>query len=83
MRIAVRAIDGAIEIAVSDCGGGFPPEVAEALCRPFARDDSALSDRGTGLGLAIVRRIADAHGGTLHFERHQQQFHAILRLPAG
>lgn len=62
--VRLRAIrrPGAVELHVTDVGGGFPPDF---IPRAFDRFSQASpGDDGTGLGLAIVRAIAEAHGGT-------------------
>lgn len=62
VRLATaRSADGDIELAVSDNGPGFPPEMAGRLFHPFATTKKS----GTGLGLAISRTIAANHGGMI------------------
>jgi signal transduction histidine kinase len=65
--IAARAVDGAVEIAVSDRGLGFPPEAQDQLFGKFYRVDSPerRGITGTGLGLAICKRIVEEHGGRI------------------
>ncbi|HUR21757.1 MAG TPA: ATP-binding protein, partial [Vicinamibacterales bacterium] len=53
--------DGDIELAVSDNGPGFPPEISARLFHPFATTKKS----GTGLGLAISRTITLHHGGMI------------------
>ena len=57
--------DGSIE--VTDRGPGVPAHHREAIFRRFWRD-AAACDRGAGLGLPIVKRIAEAHGGSVHVD---------------
>ncbi len=61
LTIASRADGDAVEIAVSDTGGGITAEVAERLFEPFF----TTKPQGTGLGLSITRQIIDEHGGDL------------------
>ena len=61
LTIESRADGNAVEIAVSDTGGGITTEVAERLFEPFF----TTKPQGTGLGLSITRQIIDEHGGDL------------------
>jgi signal transduction histidine kinase len=61
LTIESRADGDAVEIAVSDTGGGITAEVAERLFEPFF----TTKPQGTGLGLSITRQIIDEHGGAL------------------
>jgi CheY-like chemotaxis protein len=70
IRLAVRTLDGCIEVAVADDGLGIPPEALPKLFDKFYRVDGADRSliRGTGLGLAIVKQIVEAQGGQLGAE---------------
>jgi signal transduction histidine kinase len=59
--VAVRR-NGAVELAVSDAGEGFPDDFVEHAFERFTRGAGGRSG-GAGLGLSIVRAIARAHGG--------------------
>ncbi len=63
VRVWSRAVDGRVEIHVSDEGGGFPADFLPHAFERFRRADTARSTEGTGLGLAIVKAIAEVHGG--------------------
>jgi signal transduction histidine kinase len=63
---------GAVEVRLSgtrieviDTGPGPPPEIAQKLFEPFVTG----KPEGIGLGLAVARQAADAHRGTLTWER--------------
>jgi signal transduction histidine kinase len=69
VRVATRAENGRVEVAVSDRGPGIPSEQQRLIFEKFGR--AKLGDKtkpGTGLGLYIARSIAEAHGGGLAVE---------------
>jgi two-component system, OmpR family, sensor kinase len=59
-----RAVNGQVELHVTDEGAGFPPHFAARAFDRFSRADESRGRGGSGLGLAIVHAIAEAHGGT-------------------
>ena len=59
LTIASRFDGEAVEIAVSDTGGGIADEVVPRLFEQFF----TTKPQGTGLGLSITRQIAEEHGG--------------------
>ncbi len=63
VALRARAVNGSVELHVSDEGPGFPERFLERAFDRFSRADDARSSGGTGLGLAIVELIAQAHGG--------------------
>ncbi|HEX3826250.1 MAG TPA: ATP-binding protein [Sporichthyaceae bacterium] len=69
VRIQLQARAGLVEMAVSDDGPGFPPNMLTSAFDRFVRADGArtrgLDGGGAGLGLAIVRAIAVAHEGAV------------------
>jgi signal transduction histidine kinase len=63
IRMALRAVDGAVEVLVSDTGRGIPAEaVARVFDRSFGLD---REDSRGGLGLAIARRAVELHGSSI------------------
>lgn len=63
-HIAARAIDGAVEITITDAGDGVPADLQPRLFDKFTKGAST----GTGLGLAIAKGLAIANGGDLRYE---------------
>jgi signal transduction histidine kinase len=80
VELYAQAVNGHVELHVTDEGSGFPPDfVARAFDR-FSRADSARSRGGSGLGLAIVDAIAKAHGGTAGAANRELGADVWLRL---
>jgi signal transduction histidine kinase/CheY-like chemotaxis protein len=66
IRLATRALDGRIEMRVSDDGPGVPAELRERIFEPFFTTRKGRG--GTGLGLSMCYGIVQGHGGTIHVE---------------
>lgn len=78
--VPVPSANGAlpqIEARVLDSGPGPAAEMVRRLFEPFATDKPA----GVGLGLTVARQVAEAHGGSLRFERIAGETCFALRLP--
>jgi signal transduction histidine kinase len=71
-RVEVRAgaVNGDLQISVSDTGIGIAPEDQQAIFEEFRQvgRDHAGKREGTGLGLALAKRFVELHGGTLRVE---------------
>ena len=78
--LSARQVQGAVELAVSDAGAGFPPEFVPTAFDRFARGEGARGVRGSGLGLAIVAAVAEAHGGSAEI-RPGQGATVVIVLP--
>jgi two-component system sensor histidine kinase TctE len=78
LRLAVRRIDEAIEVAVSDDGPGIAAELWPRVTQRFFRGPS--KSPGSGLGLAIAREVALNHGGDIRFETGNGVFSVIFRF---
>lgn len=84
IRLSARLDDDAVEIAVSDDGSGFSPELAPVAFERFSRGDGGRTIGGAGLGLAIVRAIAEAHGGSAKIVSNSSPGATVqLRVPVG
>jgi two-component system osmolarity sensor histidine kinase EnvZ len=69
ITLSAAAVNGEIQVEISDRGPGIPPTEFERIKRPFTRLENARTDAtGTGLGLAIVERIARLHDGHLDLQ---------------
>ena len=82
IRVRSAPVGDAVEIVVEDDGPGIPPELREALFRPFERGPSANAQSpGVGLGLSLVARFAELHGGRAWVEDAPSggaAFHVLL-----
>lgn len=64
--VKTRAVDGGVEVSVTDDGVGIPQKDLPRIFERFYQVDKARGPaRGTGLGLAIVKEIIQAHGGKI------------------
>lgn len=76
--LEVHALPEAIEVVITDEGGGVPQEILEKVWDPFF----TTKDKGTGLGLGIVKNIVDAHGGEIFIDNASDKgARFIIRLP--
>ncbi|MCT0223663.1 response regulator [Synechococcus sp. CS-1328] len=59
-----------IRFEVRDSGIGIPPELQEAIFRPYVQEDDSIARLygGSGLGLAISHRLVELMGGQLALE---------------
>lgn len=65
ITLAARAVDGDVEISVTDTGIGIEPEEQARVFERFYKSDRGRGGGGIGLGLAIVKHIVLAHEGTV------------------
>ena len=66
--IDAQAIDGDLELSISDDGAGMSAEEIARIGDPYAQGESAQmsAERGSGLGLSLVRSLTELHGGKLN-----------------
>jgi len=65
VEVDAQAIDGDLELTVSDMGSGMSEAEIARIGDPYAQGEAAqLSDkRGSGLGLSLVKSLTDLHKG--------------------
>jgi signal transduction histidine kinase len=70
VRVEVAAVDGALEVSVSDTGPGIDEREQQRIFEEFRQAEGAMTQKkgGTGLGLAIAKRIVELHGGKIWVE---------------
>ena len=66
VRIVAGAIDGQLQIEVSDNGIGIPEELLSRIFEPFVQGERKLHSAigGLGIGLALVKNLSEMHGGS-------------------
>jgi signal transduction histidine kinase len=66
IEVGAQAVDGSIEVSVTDTGIGIAPEDQEAVFEEFRQVGAAEKKvEGTGLGLALSRKFIELHGGRI------------------
>jgi len=79
LGFAARRVQGAVQIDISDTGGGLPTEVVERL---FQGAISTRQHVEGGIGLRVVKSILDELGGEIEFRSTAGKgTTAIVRLP--
>ena len=84
VKVALRAVEAAIEIEVSNAGDAIPEACAARLFDRFYRGEAVrqAQKEGRGLGLSLAREFVKAHGGSLSLERNRTDDIAFLiRIP--
>ena len=64
VTLSAEAVEGAVELRVTDDGDGIPPELIARVFEPHFSTRST----GTGLGLAIVHRLVGSWDGSVQIE---------------
>ncbi|MCS7270671.1 MAG: HAMP domain-containing histidine kinase [Gemmataceae bacterium] len=78
VRLQCRYEPPTVILEVCDSGPGPPPQLAERLFDPFVTG----KPEGIGLGLAVAKRLIEAHGGSLCWQRRPDHTCFIIRLPS-
>jgi hypothetical protein len=82
VRLRAAAIQGGVEIAVTDQGPGIPSDDRARATERFFRGEAARNTPGAGLGLALVQAVAQLHQGSLRLDDAGPGLRAVLTLPA-
>jgi len=75
IHVGAKAVEGGVQIAITDTGVGIAPEDHEAVFEEFRQvgKDYTRKAEGTGLGLALVKKFVKLHGGRIWLESVPQQ----------
>ena len=67
IEIDAQAIDGDLELTVTDDGAGMSAEEIERIGQPYVQGEAAQTsdERGSGLGLSLVRSLTELHEGKM------------------
>ena len=66
--VTAGAVDGLVDIRVTDRGSGVPSDERERMFVPFQRLGDAANGEGVGLGLAVAKGFVEAMGGEIEVE---------------
>jgi two-component system sensor histidine kinase AdeS len=56
-------------LSVEDNGPGLPETLVNDIFTPFIRSHNVEKITGSGLGLSVVKAIAQAHGGSITYQK--------------
>ncbi len=84
----LRALDGVVQVAITDSCGGIPEANLSRIFDSGWRDTrtrsvSDLSPSGAGLGLTIVKGVITAHAGSIEVRNVEGGCCFSVELPAG
>lgn len=79
IQISVADLGASIEIRLTDCGLGIPPDIATKLFDPFFTTKAV--GKGTGLGLSISAGIIKNHHGEIRIDFSSKNTCFVIRLP--
>jgi PAS domain S-box-containing protein/excisionase family DNA binding protein len=85
IRVRGQAVNGHVELTISDNGQGIHPDFLPQLFERFRQADASTTRKhgGLGLGLAIVKQLVELHGGTVraHSEGEGKGATFVIQLP--
>ena len=82
IKIRTSALDGKVEIKISDTGGGIPEENLPKIFDPFFTTKEV--GKGTGLGLNVAYNIVKKHKGAIDVESTAGKGTTFtIRIPTG
>jgi C4-dicarboxylate-specific signal transduction histidine kinase len=79
IQISYFQTDSAIQIWVTDSGGGVHKDIQDKIFNPFFTSKEV--GKGVGLGLSISKGIAEDHNGRLFLDTTSEQTRFILEIP--
>ena len=80
ITVRTRRVADSAEVAVSDTGGGIPPDIRDRVFDPFFTTKEI--GKGTGQGLAIARSVITRHDGEISFDTELGRGTTfVLRIP--
>ena len=80
INVQSKAVDGFIEISISDNGPGIPDTIRNQIFDPFFTTKPTGS--GTGLGLSLSYEIiTQGHNGAISLQDTDQGTTFVVRLP--
>jgi signal transduction histidine kinase len=65
LSVSLRAAGPAVEVAVSDTGGGIPEAFRSRIFQPL---QTTKGTAGTGLGLSVSKSVVESLGGRIRYE---------------
>jgi len=70
VALALKPVDGAVQLQVRDTGVGIPEEHHERVFERFHRIEGfqARTYEGSGIGLAMVQELVKLHGGSVRVD---------------
>jgi signal transduction histidine kinase len=80
IEVGYKAKDGGVEIYVTDCGDGMPPEIEAKIFEPFFTTKQV--GHGTGLGLSISYGIIKDHDGRIFVDHSAPNTKFCVQLPS-
>ena len=67
----------AVQLDIIDNGPGIPSEIESGVFYPMVTGHA----EGTGLGLPIAQQLVQSHGGTINYERKENDTRFSILLP--
>lgn len=68
VEISIGAVEGGLQVGVSDRGIGIPQEDLVRVGAPFFRAGNSAGVSGSGIGMSLVKRITQIHDGNLEID---------------
>lgn len=79
IELDLQKVGDAVQISVTDSGGGIPEDIRHRLMDPFFTTKEA--GKGTGLGLSISQGIIESHSGSLWIDADCPNTRFVFSLP--